>query len=66
MDLTCYTPTQHRVQCSEGRPTPAGIRGKVETLQAQAEAAQLPPRRKAAGRSGTERTLPFFTPIKTG
>ncbi|WP_370294291.1 hypothetical protein, partial [Rossellomorea marisflavi] len=33
-----------------------GNRGKVETLQAQAEAAQLPPRRKAAFRSGTKRT----------
>jgi len=30
------------------RLTPAWIRGKVETLEAPAEAAQLPPRRKAA------------------
>ncbi|MEW4307824.1 hypothetical protein [Rossellomorea marisflavi] len=33
-----------------------GNRGKIETLQAQAEAAQLTPRRKAAVRSGTERS----------
>ncbi|GLI86019.1 hypothetical protein ANABIO32_37880 [Rossellomorea marisflavi] len=30
------------------RLTPAWIRGKVETLEAPAEAAQMPPRRKAA------------------
>ncbi len=30
------------------RPTPAWIRGKVETLEALAEAAQMPSRRKAA------------------
>ncbi|MHC8523219.1 hypothetical protein ACPJHQ_21255 [Rossellomorea sp. H39__3] len=34
-----------------------GNRGKVETLEASAEAAQLPPSRKAAGRSETERCL---------
>ncbi|WP_367035670.1 hypothetical protein [Rossellomorea marisflavi] len=32
-----------------------GNRGKIETLQASAEAAQLTPRRKAADRSETER-----------
>ncbi|WP_197082262.1 hypothetical protein [Rossellomorea marisflavi] len=30
------------------RLTPAWIRGKIETLEALAEAAQMPPRRKAA------------------
>ncbi|WP_430482889.1 hypothetical protein, partial [Rossellomorea marisflavi] len=34
-----------------------GNRGKIETLQASAEAAQLTPRRKAADRSETERSL---------
>ncbi|UTE73674.1 hypothetical protein M1I95_03930 [Rossellomorea marisflavi] len=34
-----------------------GNRGKIETLQEQAEAAQLTPRRKAADRSETERSL---------
>ncbi|VXC51660.1 hypothetical protein BACI349Y_760091 [Bacillus sp. 349Y] len=35
--------------------------GKVETLQASAEAAQLPPRRKAAARSEMKRTIPEST-----
>ncbi|MEW4221463.1 hypothetical protein [Rossellomorea marisflavi] len=41
-----------------------GNRGKVETLQAQAEAAQLPPRRKAAGRSETERSFYHDSPLQ--
>ncbi|MDW4528126.1 hypothetical protein R3398_17305 [Rossellomorea marisflavi] len=41
-----------------------GKRGKVETLQAQAEAAQLPPRRKAAGRSETERSFYHDSPLQ--
>ncbi|UTE73675.1 hypothetical protein M1I95_03935 [Rossellomorea marisflavi] len=40
-----------------------GNRGKIETLQAQAEAAQLTPRRKAAGRSGAERPLYNHPPL---
>ncbi|GLI85454.1 hypothetical protein ANABIO32_31900 [Rossellomorea marisflavi] len=41
-----------------------GNRGKVETLQASAEAAQLSPRRKAADRSETERSLTNSLPHK--
>ncbi|MDR4935661.1 hypothetical protein RGU11_04595 [Rossellomorea marisflavi] len=49
------------------RLTPAWIRGKVETLEAPAEAAQLPPRRKAATAAkwnGLSITTPHFNSKK--
>ncbi|WP_160316574.1 hypothetical protein [Rossellomorea marisflavi] len=41
-----------------------GNRGKVETLQASAEAAQLTPRRKAADRSEKERSYYYHYPLQ--
>ncbi|MGX1263152.1 hypothetical protein RKD55_000956 [Rossellomorea marisflavi] len=50
------------------RPTPAWIRGKVETLEASAEAAPLPPRWKAAAAAkwnGLITTTPHFISEKS-
>ncbi|WP_142245880.1 hypothetical protein [Rossellomorea marisflavi] len=41
-----------------------GNRGKIEILQASAEAAQLTPRRKAADRSETERSHYHHSPLQ--
>ncbi|MFU8691787.1 hypothetical protein ABER02_08355 [Rossellomorea marisflavi] len=49
------------------RLTPAWIRGKIETLEAPAEAAQMPPRRKAAAAAkwnGLSITTPHFNSKK--